>query len=149
MRWEPVQLGYGVHRGAEAAVHAASLYIKNLGDKCVLKLDFKNAFNSVRRDKMLEAVQSFAPSLFPFVHSVYSSPSKLFWEDKIIESAEGVQQGDPLGPLLFCLTIHQLCSRMKSELSLFYLDDGTLGGKVEDVLYMIWIWWSVRVLNWV
>ena len=131
----PVQLGYGVHRGAEAAVHAASLYIKNLGDKCVLKLDFKNAFNSVRRDKMLEAVQSFAPSLFPFVHSVYSSPSKLFWEDKIIESAEGVQQGDPLGPLLFCLTIHQLCSRMKSELSLFYLDDGTLGGKVEDVLH--------------
>ena len=86
-------------------------------------------------DKMLEAVQSFAPSLFPFVHSVYSSPSKLFWEDKIIESAEGVQQGDPLGPLLFCLTIHQLCSRMKSELSLFYLDDGTLGGKVEDVLH--------------
>ena len=131
----PVQLGYGVHRGAEAAVHAASLYIKNLGDKCVLKLDFKNAFNSVRRDKMLEAVQSFAPSLFPFVHSVYSSPSKLFWEDKIIESAESVQQGDPLGPLLFCLTIHQLCSCMKSELSLLYLDDGTLGGKVEDVLH--------------
>ena len=63
----------------------------------------------------------------------------------LIESAEGVQQGDPLGPLLFCLTIHQLCSRMKSELS---LDDGTLGGKVEDVLH-IWIWWSVRVLNWV
>ena len=52
-----------------------------------------------------------------------------------IQSAEGVQQGDPLGPLLFCLSIHQLCSDMKSELCLFYLDDGTLGGCKEDVLH--------------
>ena len=40
-----------------------------------------------------------APSLFPLVHSAYSSPSTLFWGDKTIQSAEGVQQGDPLGPL--------------------------------------------------
>ena len=44
-----------------------------------------------------------------------------------------MQQGDPLGPLLFCLTIHQLCSQLQSELNLFYLDDGTLGGS-EEVL---------------
>ena len=94
----------------------------------MVKLDFKNAFNSIRRDKMLEAVQKFTPELATFVHSAYSSPSSLFWEDEIIQSAEGVQQGDPLGPLLFCLTIHELCSHLKSELCLFYLDDGTLGG---------------------
>ena len=80
---------------------------------------------------MLEAVQRLAPRLFSFVHSAYSSPSSLFWGDKVLQSAEGVQQGDPLGPLLFCLTIHQLCSKLKSELSLFYLDDGTLGGNEE------------------
>ena len=78
---------------------------------------------------MLEAVQNFVPSLLPLVHSA----SLLFREDKTIQSAEDVQQGDPLGPLLFCLTIHQICSRLKSELCLFYLDDGTLGGKVEDL----------------
>ena len=88
---------------------------------------------------MLEAVQSFAPIIYPFIHSAYSSPSMLFCEDKTIDSAEGVQQGDPLDPLLFCLTIHQLCSHLKSELCIFYLDDGTLGGgtlggKVEDVV---------------
>ena len=36
---------------------------------------------------------------------------------------------------MFCLIIHQISSRLKSELCLFYLDDGALGDKVEDVLH--------------
>ena len=32
----------------------------------------------------------------------------LIWEDKTLVSAEGVQQGDLLGPMLFFLSIHQL-----------------------------------------
>ena len=72
--------------------------------------------------------------LYSFIHSAYTSPSMLFWKDKTIDSAEGMQQGGPLGPLLFCLTIHQLFSHLKSELHIFYLDDGTFGGKVEDVV---------------
>ena len=130
----PVQSEYGVTGGSEAAVHASAQYMRRLGSNCVLKLDFKNAFNLIQRDKMLDAVQSFAPIIYPFIHSAYSSPLILFWEDKTIDSAEGVQQGDSLGRLLFCLTIHQLCSYLKSELYIFYLDDGTLGGKVEDVV---------------
>ena len=128
----PRQLGYGVKKGAEATVHAARLYLHSVDpSNAILKLDFKNAFNSIRRDKMLEAVQRLAPPLFSFVHSAYSSPPSLFWKDRVLQSAESVQQGEPLGPLLFCLTIHQLCSKLKSELSLFYLDDGTLGGNAE------------------
>jgi len=76
-----------------------------------------------------------AHELFPFVHSAYSSPSSLFWGDKIIQSAEGVQQGDPLGPLLFCLGIHQMCTQLEAEISLFYLDDSTLGAKVDDLMH--------------
>ena len=82
---------------------------------------------------MLEAVQELAPGMLQFVHSSYSSPSVLFWADRTLQSAEVVQQGDPLGPLLFCLTIHELISQLQSELCLFYLDDGTLGGSVEDL----------------
>ena len=77
--------------------------------------------------------RKFAPEILSLVHSAYSSPSSLFWGEKVINSSEGVQQGDPLGPLLFCLTIHHLCSRLKSNLCLFYLDDGTLGGSAEDI----------------
>ena len=58
----PQQLGFGIKGGAEAAVHAARMY----------------AFNSLRRDRMLLAVQELAPALYPFVHSTYSSPSSLF-----------------------------------------------------------------------
>ena len=43
--------------------------------------------------------------------------------DSIILSEEGVQQGDPLGSLLFCLTLHPL------------LSDGTVGGSTESVLH--------------
>ena len=52
----------------------------------------------------------------------------------MVESAEGVQQGDPLGPLFFSLTIHHLLNQLSSEFKVFYLDDGTLGGTIEEVV---------------
>ena len=70
----PRQLGYGVKGGAEAAVIAARLYLRDLNPaKAIVKLDFENAFNFIRRDKMMEAVQELAPTLFCFVHSAYST----------------------------------------------------------------------------
>ena len=129
----PRQLGFGIKGGAEAAVHAARLYAGDLDDNhWIVKLDFKNAFNSLRRDKLLLAVRELAPALYPFVHSCYSS---LFWHDSVLQSAEGVQQGDPLGPLLFCLAIHDLCSQLRSEFNVWYLDDGSVGGTLEDIRY--------------
>ena len=45
----PRQMGFGVKGGAEAAIHAARLYVANLDSSAaVVKLDFKNAFNSIR-----------------------------------------------------------------------------------------------------
>ena len=57
--------------------------------------------------RMLEAVRDQAPAVYPMVHSAYSTPSFLFGGDHTIISTEGVQQGDPLGPLYFsvCLSI--------------------------------------------
>ena len=63
----------------------------------------------------------------------YSAPSFLFYGNSTILSAEGVQQGDPLGPLLFCLGIHDLISSLQSQFRVFYLDDGTLGGTLDEV----------------
>ena len=119
---------------AEAAVCAARPYLQDLdSSEAVLKLDFQNAFNTIHRDWMLNAVREHAPTIYPFVHSVYSAPSSLFWSDRTIQSGEGMQQGDPLGPLLFCLSIQHIVTQKESELwwyVLFYLDDGTLGGSV-------------------
>ena len=131
----PRQLGFGVSLGVDAAVHAARVYLQDLqSDQAIIKVDFKNAFNSIRRDKILLAVEEFIPALLPFVHSAYREPSSLLWGKEVVQSSEGVQQGDPLGPLLFCLSIHKLCLKLKSELAVFYLDDGTLGGCWEDVI---------------
>ena len=130
----PMQLGFGTSIGAEAAVHAARSYLANMkDDQLLLKLDFTNAFNSVRRDKILHSVREKAPALLPLAYSAYRFPSLLFFGKHTIPSAEGVQQGDPLGPLLFCLAIHDIIVKMKSEFTVFYLDDGTLGGSLEDV----------------
>ena len=48
--------------------------------------------------------------------------------------SEAVQQGDPLGPLLFCLAVHSVLLNIQSELCVGYLDDITIGGELEDVL---------------
>ncbi len=74
----PLQLGYGTPLGAEAAAHSARVYLEDLPDDNVLfKLDFKNAFNSIRRDKMLEAAREAVPEMFPYIYSLYSVPSTL------------------------------------------------------------------------
>ena len=64
-------------------------------------------------------------------------PCRTPWEDRSISSAEGVQQGDPLGPLLFCLVLHQRGLHLKSDLKVLYLDDVTLGGDCQDLLHDI------------
>lgn len=132
----PHQLGFGISKGAEAAAHAARIYLQHLPpESLLLKLDIKNAFNSLRRDKMFLAVKEHAPELLPLVLSAYSSPSSLFCGDSVINSCEGVQQGDPLGPLLFCLTIHAVVPELKSELQVLYIDDITLGGFISDIVH--------------
>jgi len=48
-------------------------------------------------------------------------------------SEEGAQQGDPIGPLLFCNTIQPVLSSLEASLKLGYLDDVNLGGIVKTV----------------
>ena len=132
----PRQLGYGVRGGVEAAVHATRKYLQNLpSENAMLKLDFRNGFNSVRRDKVLEAVRDLNPDVYPLAHSSYSTSSSLLWGNKVIQSQEGVQQGDTLGPLLFCLAIHRHCEQLRSPLCVMYLDDVSVEGSMNDVLH--------------
>ena len=70
--------------GVETAVHATRKYLQNIpSEHAMLKLDFRNAFNSVRRDKVLVAVRDLAPDVHPLVHSSFSTTSSLLWGDKV------------------------------------------------------------------
>ena len=100
----------------------------------MVKLDFSNAFNSLRRFDMLSAVHSRIPDLYSYCCSAYSQPSVLFYGSHTVLSQKGPQQGDPLGLLLFCNTIHPLLSSLKSDLKLGYMDDVSLGGPVDRVV---------------
>ncbi|XP_045784576.1 uncharacterized protein LOC123880480 [Maniola jurtina] len=100
----------------------------------LLKVDVKNAFNSLDRATLLTEVSTQLPEIYPYVWQCYSSASKLFFGDSDIKSSVGVQQGDPLGPALFSLGIHNHISNLTSKFNIWYLDDGTIGGNVDDVL---------------
>ena len=132
----PVPVGVGVKSRVEAAVHATRRYIDSIRDspdRAIVKLDFKNAFSCMRRDCMLEAVLQWISELYAFCHNAYSGYPVIMFNDTVIESATGAQQGDPLGPLLFSITLHPILMGCTSEFRIGYLDDVTLCGLIQDV----------------
>jgi hypothetical protein len=100
----------------------------------LLKLDFINAFNWLTRDILLLAVSQHLPELSVVASSCYSDNSILSFEQHTIASAVGVQRGDPLCPLLFCVGTEVLVKKLKSELNSWFLDDGTIWGSADDVM---------------
>jgi len=105
----PLQVGVATQGGAEASVHAVRKLAKEFGEdpgKIMLKVDFSNAFNMVDRTQMLAQVFEKLPGLYRWVEYCYSDPAHLFFGSCVLQSAAGVQQGDPLGPLLFSLVLH-------------------------------------------
>ena len=133
------QVGVATARGAAVATDVISQYaVRNRGKgKVILKIDYRNAFNCVDRLSMLRAVDANLPELAPWVRWCYLEPSSLFYGGDTIRSQRGAQQGDPLGPLLFSLTIHQMALELKGhpglDGTLWYLDDGSLRGSPKAV----------------
>ena len=137
------QVGVGVRGGAEAAVQAVRLALNQRDepeDFVVLKVDFENAFNSGSRAAILGELENHFPELVPWFRYCYGQGAALTCQGCVLpfKSTTGVQQGDPLGPFLFSLSLTRCCARLKSELSaealsVWYLDDGTIAGPRADV----------------
>ena len=69
-----------------------------------------------------------------YAYQAYGAPSALRFGDHIVWSKNGIQQGDPLGPLLFSLGLRRLTAALPATpLSVWYLDDGTLVGLISLV----------------
>jgi len=132
----PIQLGFGTKCGIEAAIHSSRRFISFNHQNPIyfLKIDFLNAFNMISRSSILTEAFHVIPEYYHFIKESYFEPSLLSFYDKTIVSQRGVQQGDPLGPALFSLALFPIIKSLKSDLNLWYLDDGTLCGDLEAVL---------------
>jgi hypothetical protein len=103
----------------------------------MIKIDFSNAFNALRRDVILETVAQDFPSAYPFILACYGQGSHLFFGDDTLTSAEGVQQGDPLGPFLFSLATLPILAGVRTQLKFAFLDDLTVGGEIHSLVGVV------------
>ena len=144
----PLQVGVGTPAGPQCMGHAVQTGLDKHPHEITLQLDCKNAFNTVSRQHMLEAVQQTVPKLTPLVWWMYGQPSDLVVpnappEALIIRSSSGVNQGDPIGPRLFALTIQPQLRAVQQALPnlrvIAYLDDIVMQGEFDDVkeVYML------------
>ena len=134
----PIQLGVGVHgtRRCQSRGTCTRRWVTSMATDAVLvKLDFANAFNTLRRDSLLKVVARSIPELYTLTHASYSCKSLLRHVNNGIQSEEGTQQGDPMEPLEFCITIEPILLQLKSKLRVVFLDDLTLGGKADVVAH--------------
>ena len=143
----PLQLGVACSQGTECAIHTVRQWAArnaNKLDRVILKLDFANAFNTISRSVALSELLEHFPQLARWAQWLYGHRSYLTFGSHLLESATGVQQGDPLGPLLFACAIHPLVKQLAElsrnapgneghGLTLFYLDDGIICGDVHAV----------------
>ena len=93
----------------------------------------RNAFNSLRRDSFLSVARVRTPGLYSLLWQAYSSPTRLFFGEEGFASETGIQQGDPIGPALFALSVDEAARGVQSEFNVWYLDDATLGDSPERV----------------
>jgi hypothetical protein len=135
----PLQWGIGIPGGSEIAAHVCSLFNAVMEEEndttvgrevlCIQQVDFENAFNSVGRRAIFDGLAEVAPGLTTYFRWSYGSASPVYTRegDVLCESATGVRQGDPLGPLFFCAALQPLLLHLQRSFpSCFfptYMDD--------------------------
>jgi hypothetical protein len=137
------QYGVGSRSGCEVVNHRARMLLKANPTHVLFKTDFSNAFNSLYRKQILCAVKQHFPGLFPLVSAVYAPKASLWTKidesgrRAAVSSEEGVQQGDALGPFLFCLVLQPLLVALNERLNGAGKSLGEALGEMDDLTMVL------------
>mmetsp|Transcript_14650 Transcript_14650/g.59619 ORF Transcript_14650/g.59619 Transcript_14650/m.59619 type:complete len:512 (-) Transcript_14650:2242-3777(-) len=147
----PLRLGIGVSGGCDRSLHAIQAYLSCVPDSVVLRLDLGNAFNRIDRRLAKQLVDRHFPELAPVYRLGYGSgdrdpPTLCGWRSSraqnqadttrlTLRAATGVQQGDPLGPVLHALSLapflRALRAKFLDETIVAIHDDITIVGPLQ------------------
>ncbi|CAN0554696.1 unnamed protein product, partial [Laminaria digitata] len=77
----------------------------------LVRTDCSNAFNTVKRTAVLKEVANCVPAPKPLVAKCYGTRPA----DVTIACSSGVQQGDAMGPAIFCPELRPGLKRFRQE----------------------------------
>ena len=106
----PFQFGVHSAGGVESVIHTVEEALDSApgtGYSHLVQLDFKNAFNAIPRSLVAKGLLAHCPSLYRAARWAYNDPTPLVLcqggEMVVLQSSEGVRQGDPIGP--YCWSV--------------------------------------------
>ena len=123
--------------GMRACAQGGHSSFRSRLELCVLAFDATNAFNTMPRQVVLDAVAKRLPALGVVVNSWLGAPtSHTFWQSngetgEAIDASAGVDQGCPLSPALFAIGLADALDNINTRLGSLtascrvfsYLDD--------------------------
>ncbi|CAE8581495.1 unnamed protein product [Polarella glacialis] len=138
------QVGIACPPGVDAAIHSCRAWPQRehgILNKGMAQPGFGNAFNCIDQNAALQQVRLHFPELAHWAQWCYAEHYDVLFGTHTLRSAAGIQQGDPLGPLIFSAAIQPLTAELKQlsvnnkklDLTTFYLDDGFFAGDLEVV----------------
>ena len=112
------QYGAGRPGGAEILLHTVQVVSAARPNHAWVQQDVKNAFPSVRRRAVLEALAEYAPALLPMAEAFLRRTSSFVFlgaggQGSVLQATLGVEQGDVLAPLLFAVAFRRPVERLR------------------------------------
>ncbi len=135
------QFAVGTAAGAEVLGHSVRALTEEDPALVLLCLDAKNAYGTASREKCLEALGRVAPELLPCADLFCRRTSQyLFWDAAgachRLTATSGVDQGDPLAPLLFACGLAPCLEVLEENLRQLARDRGLDPSRVKVLAYL-------------